>query len=122
MKSKHSLPNTSGILKIRFPFKGGFYAFQPDQIIRLEAESNYTYIHIRDHKPILMAKVLCAYEAILEPLGFVRTHKSHLINTLHVESVSTDGKVILNDHSAVDISRRKRRQIITILNHHGDAA
>lgn len=108
--------------KVGFPFKGGTHYFHPTEIIRLRAESNYTYIHIRDHKPILMAKVLSAYEAILEPFGFLRTHKSHLVNSLHIQFVSSKGEIIMVDDSTAEISRRKRRQIITLLNHHGDAA
>ncbi len=60
--------------KVAFPYKGGIYFFSSGQIIRLEANSNYTYIYTTEGRPFLMAKVICAYEELLKPLGFIRTH------------------------------------------------
>lgn len=94
-----------------FPYKGGAYLFRPEQIIRLQSESNYTYIYTTDHKPILMAKVLTAYEALLLPFGFVRTHRSHLINRTHVADIQRD-VIIMDDRSVAEISRRKRKQVL----------
>ena len=97
--------------KVSFPYKGGIHFISPDQIIRLEADSNYTYIHVRDRKPLLMAKVLSDYEMLLGPFGFVRTHRSHLINRLHVSRFDLKGDIIMDDDSIAEISRRKRKLI-----------
>jgi two-component system LytT family response regulator len=107
--------------KIIFPYKGGIYEFRPDQIVRLQSDSTYTYIHTTDHKPILMAKVLGAYESLLVPLGFVRTHRSHLINLMHVTYVEAQ-RVHMMDDSTVEISRRKHKQVIHQLNQPSHAA
>ena len=101
--------------KVSFPYKGGTHFIHPDQIIRLEADSNYTYIHLQDHKPILMAKVLADYESLLEPFGFIRTHRSHLINRIHVSRVDTKGSIIMDDESTAEISRRKRKLVQEVL-------
>ena len=108
--------------KVQFPYKGGAYCFHPSEIIRLEAQSNYTYIHLSDHKRILMAKVLAAYETLLQPFGFVRTHKSHLVNTQHVHSVSRAGEIIMNDQSIAELSRRKRKMVMAMFNHNKKAS
>lgn len=99
-----------------FPYKGGYYRFAPEQIIRLESDSNYTYIHTRGNKPILMAKVLSAYESMLRPFGFIRTHRSHLINANHISGIDQSGDITMNDASTVEISRRKRKDVVRYLN------
>ena len=122
MTSNSTTPGNPATLKIRFPFKGGFYAFQPDQIIRLEADSNYTFIHVRDRKPILMAKVLSAYESLLAPFGFIRTHRSHLVNSLHINAVDHSGQIIMDDNSVAELSRRKRKTVYRMLIQNDSAA
>ena len=103
--------------KSRFSFitGGGLYFFSPEQIIRLEALSNYTCIHFVGHRPILMAKVLREYEKMLEPYGFIRTHRSHLVNRQHITQVDAQGRIIMNDSSRAEISRRKKREVIQSL-------
>ena|SRR6187455_990948 len=107
--------------RISFPYKGGIYRFSLDQIIRLEAESNYTYIHLENQRPILMAKVLSEYEKILEHYGFIRTHRSHLVNWQHIADVRMN-EVVMDDQSTADISRRKRKEVLNALNHYSNAA
>jgi len=97
---------------ISFPYKGGMHLFSPDQIIRIEGDSNYSIIHTIGHRPIIMAKVLRAYEAMLTPFGFLRTHKSHLINPEHVEHITQKGIIRMKDESEVSVSRRKRIEVL----------
>lgn len=80
-------------------------------IIRLEADSNYTYIYLVNHKKLFMAKVLSAYESILAPLGFIRTHRSHLVNPMYVQALRITGEVIMTDDSRVEVSRRKKKMV-----------
>jgi two-component system LytT family response regulator len=96
--------------KISFPFKGGQHLISPHQIIRIEANSNYSIIHATGQRPIMMAKVLSAYESILSPFGFIRTHKSHLINPDYVGQMD-HGVIRMKDESEVLISRRKRNEL-----------
>jgi len=115
----NTLSTTSRTIRpLRFPFRGGIHFFHPDQIIRLEAESNYTFIYVMERKPIIMAKVLADYEALLVPFGFVRTHRSHLVNRQHVLTINEAGRIIMDDHSEADISRRKKKDVLKILSPH----
>ena len=111
--SDHSL--VDNYTRVFFPYRGGSHSFLPEQIIRLEADSNYTYIFFNNHKPILMAKVLRNYQRLLEPFGFIRTHRSHLINRQHVVALDINGDIVMDDHSKAGISRRKRREVIMAL-------
>ena len=111
MKNLSNRANSIDPASVSFQYRGGVHFFPPDQIIRLEADSNYTYIFFNNHGPILMAKVLRDYQSLLEPFGFIRTHRSHLINRQHVSSIDLNGDIIMDDKSKTEISRRKRREI-----------
>ena len=102
-------------IKVRIPYKGGYHMLKPEEIIRLEALSNYTFIHVAGRKPILMAKVLSAYESLFEPFGFIRTHRSHLINPTHIRVVHKKGTVEMDDESQAEVSRRRRKEISNVL-------
>jgi len=101
--------------KVSFPYKGGIHFIHPDQIIRLEADSNYTYIHLQDRQPLLMAKVLSDYESLLQPFGFIRTHRSHLVNRKHVSGLDFKGSILMDDESTAAISRRKRKLVKQVI-------
>jgi two-component system LytT family response regulator len=86
-----------------------------NQIIRLEAESNYTRIFLDGKKEYLVCKTLKEYQEILEPHNFLRTHQSHLINCRKIAAyIKTDGGYIsMNDGSNVPISRQKREIVLS---------
>jgi two-component system LytT family response regulator len=102
-------------LRLAFTTPRGTYFFSPEQIIRMEARSNYTHVHFIDHKPILQAKVLKEYEALLEHVGFLRTHRSHLVNRKYISFVDSEGSILMQDESKAEISRRKKREIMKVL-------
>ena len=89
-----------------------------EQIVRLEGNSNYTRIFFTDHPPILMAKVLRKYETLLSPFGFLRTHRSHLVNLVHVQGLDAGGSILMLDHSRVEVSRRKKHKLSLIKKYH----
>ncbi len=113
MKSGSSFTPYSNHFGLRFLYMGAWYFTQPDQIIRLEAVSNYTCIYFNNHRPILMAKVLHEYQSLLEPFGFIRTHRSHLINRQHVTAVD-ENHLVMADKSNAGISRRKRKEVMSV--------
>lgn len=90
----------------------GYFFFQPEEIIRLEASSNYTRIFFTNNTKITSAKVLKAYAEILEPLGFLRIHRTHLVNRIHISSVTPKGQVIMKDASVAEISRRMKNGVM----------
>ena len=87
----------------------------PSRIIRLEARSNYTCIYFTDHAPVLMARVLKLYEKTLKPYGFIRTHRTHLINPQFIKGLNLAGQVQMEDQSLAEISRRKRKEVIPFI-------
>jgi two-component system LytT family response regulator len=122
MKTNHTTASPTERRNVGFPYKGGIHFFKPEQIIRLEADSNYTYIHLKGQKPILMAKVLAAYEVLLQPFGFIRTHRSHLVNKQHIMHVDQQGVIVMDDESTAVISRSKRKEVFIALSESSNAA
>jgi two-component system, LytTR family, response regulator len=93
----------------------GHFRFSPADIVRLEASSNYTFIYFTNRKPMLTARVLKDFEMVLAQFGFIRTHRSHLINGRHIMQVNKNGNIIMTDNSKAEISRRKRTQVMGVL-------
>jgi two-component system LytT family response regulator len=89
----------------------GTFFYKPEEIIRLEGESNYTKFFFTGNKTLLTSKTLKEYEEILCNHGFIRIHKSHIINKVHVVNLSGDGILTLVDNSKVEISRRRREEV-----------
>ena len=86
----------------------GEHAFSSRSIIRLEAADNYTIVYFNNRqRPFIVSKVLKVYEELLSPYGFVRTHRSHLVNKYFVERVERNS-VVMQDASVVRITQRKR--------------
>lgn len=93
----------------------GRYFFQPEEIVRLEASSNYTTIFFSNKTKMVTAKVLKEFVRMLEPLGFVRTHRTHLVNRMHILCVTPGGDIIMKDASVAGISRRMKSSVMRVL-------
>ena len=77
------------------------------EIIRLEAERNYTRFILTDSRQLLTCKNLSFYEPLLAE-SFVRVHKSHLLNRRYITDHSKL-QVQMQDGFVVKVARRKRR-------------
>lgn len=86
-----------------------------DEIIRLQAERNYTRFHFTDGKTFVSARTLKEYEELLPSGEFIRTHRTHLINKRFVMQYDRDGFLLLKDGSRVEVSRRKKDQVLRLL-------
>ncbi|HWR32331.1 MAG TPA: LytTR family DNA-binding domain-containing protein [Chitinophagaceae bacterium] len=93
----------------------GRYFFNPSEIVRLEASSNYTRIYFTNNKKMVSAKVLKEFVSALEPFGFVRTHRTHLINRQHILCITPEGAIIMKDASVAAISRRMKGSVMKVL-------
>lgn len=109
--------NNSHEFRLAVPSVEGTYFFVLNDIIRLEANRNYTIIHLRDRKPFLASKTLRYFEELLEAFRFIRIHKSHLVNLQHVIRLSANSEfIILSDKSQIEVSRRKKEEVQHQLN------
>ena len=93
----------------------GTYFLCLEEIVQLKASNNYTNIYLANKKVILTSKVLKKYVQLLEPLGFVRTHRKHLVNRQHINYINRQGNIIMNDASVAEISRRMKNGVMKVL-------
>jgi two-component system LytT family response regulator len=93
----------------------GMFFFNVDEIIHLEAEGSYTRLNFMNRKSLVASRVLKDFEELLSTRGFIRTHKSHLVNMKFIRSIHPDGFIELADQSRVEISRRRKPEIQRIL-------
>lgn len=103
--------------KIAVPSSDGVHFFTIEDIIRLEADRSYTHIHLANKKPFIASKTLRHFEEMLDEFHFIRTHKSHLVNPRHITRISNDNEfVLLTDGTKVEVSRRKKEEVLQQLN------
>ena len=96
----------------------GMQFLKISEIIRLEGDRNYTLFILNGDRKHLASKTLKEYEELLVDKGFVRIHKSHLVNRSFVESLTPDGMILMKDKSQVEVSRRRLpdvRKVFTYL-------
>jgi len=93
----------------------GVFFFDPVSIIRCEGENNYTRFYFPDRKPLLVSRTLREYEEILNDYGFLRVHKSHLVNRKFVRQLDKEGLLWLTDGSHIAVSRRRKEQVMKAL-------
>lgn len=88
-----------------------------NEIIRCVADNTYTYFHLSSGERILISKPLKEYADLLKPLGFIRTHQSHLVNPKFVKSwLKEDGGVLLmSNGDKIPISKPNREIVKDIL-------
>jgi len=110
---------TSDKKKIVLSTSEGMHIVDIDNIIRCESEDYYTKFFLKEGKVIMVSKTLKENEELLAEYNFIRPHKSHLINLKYVKSFLRidGGSIVMIDGSNVPVSRRKREQIVDILNH-----
>jgi two-component system LytT family response regulator len=80
------------------------------EIIRCEADRNYTSFFLVGGKKILVSKTLKEYETLLTQHNFLRIQQSHLINLDYVDRYDkgNGGSVVMKDKSEVPLSPAKR--------------
>ena len=97
-------------MKLCLPSLRGFQVVDLSDILYAEAAGNYTNFHFAGHNTVCTSKAIHEYETLLDDAGFVRIHKSYLVNLLHVKEYirGEGGSVILSNNKELEVSRRKK--------------
>jgi two-component system, LytTR family, response regulator len=82
-------------------------------IIRIQSNSNYCKIYFADNSyPLTVAKILHWFEDNLPAGMFLRTHRTHLVNTMHISKVVLSSKVMhLSNGEQIGISKRRKQWV-----------
>jgi two-component system LytT family response regulator len=99
-----------GLKKIGLPTAEGLIFEAIENIIHLQAESNYTLVFIRNKKKMTITKSLKEFEDLLPASIFCRLHHSHIVNLNYITRYykGRGGYVELSDGTTVEVSTRKK--------------
>jgi two-component system LytT family response regulator len=88
-----------------------------EDIVRCEADRNYTFFFLVDKKKILVSKTLKDFEMLLPPTMFFRVQQSHLVNLNFVERFDKKdgGSVVMKDGAEVPLSPMKKEAFFKLL-------
>jgi two-component system, LytTR family, response regulator len=89
----------------------GSYMVEVKNIIRCESDDYYTTFYLTNGEEVLVSKTIKAIEELLEDYNFLRLHRSHLVNIIHIRSYNKrvdGGTVIMKDGTEIPVSRRKK--------------
>ena len=100
--------------RIAIPSIEGLQFVEVNDIIYLEAESNYTVVYIKPSQKITVSKTLKDFEELLPPNIFIRIHHSWIINKNHVQKYlrGEGGQVIMSNGKTLDVARRKKDEFM----------
>ena len=104
-----ALKEQKGINRLTLPSGQGYRLVDVDDIIHIEADSNYSIFHLKNKEKITVSKVLKDYEEILPEERFFRIHKSSIVNLKYVKEYNNKNGLVLllqNGESLV-VSRRR---------------
>lgn len=114
---QEKLDNRDTQKRIILPVKDGMKVFRYTDILRMESDSNYTYVFFTNEPSILIAKSLKHFDELLSPYGFFRAHQSHLINLSYVQRYISGrgGKIEMTNGDVVELARSRKKDFFRVL-------
>lgn len=108
---------TREVKKIVLKTSDSIHVINVNEIIRCEADRNYTVFMLVNGKKILVSNTLKEYDELLSNYQFFRAHQSHLVNVNHISSYEKKegGYLIMKDKSMVPVSVRKKETLLSLL-------
>lgn len=99
---------------IMLPSLEGFSVVKIKDIVRCEADSNYTKVIFLNAKPFLASKGLTHFEELLSDVHFARVHHKHLVNLAQVRHYhkGRGGYLEMTDGGEVEVSTRKKEEFL----------
>jgi len=102
---------------IALPELNGFAIIQVDNIIRCEGLRNYTKIIFQEGEEKIVSRTLLEFEKLLTPLGFIRIHRSHLVNLENVVRYikAQGGMIELKTGEQLKVSTKHKDNLLNVL-------
>lgn len=105
--------------KIAVPTTDGLQFIRINDILYLEANTNYTHLILTDSRKFVICQTLKNFEDILPPDTFIRIHNSFIINKNFAEKYirGEGGQVVLSNGIVLDVSKRKKAEFLKAIGH-----
>jgi len=101
----------TGFTKIAVPTSEGFELISVEQVIRCEADDNYTHLYLKNKNKITACRTLKEMEEQLQDFSFfIRVHHSWIVNLNEVTKYvrGEGGYLVTSDGSTVNVSRSRK--------------
>jgi len=88
-----------------------------EEITRLEAQGNYSFVFLENGERHLAAQSLAGFEEMLPAPPFFRAHQSHMVNTKFVRKLAKDegDSLLMTDKSIIPLARRRKEAFISVM-------
>lgn len=105
--------------KVVLPIINGFEVVEAEEVIFCKAEENFTRFRLESGREVMICRTLKYYQEILQPLDFLRIHKSYLINLQHVKKYrkGRGGEVTLVDGTELPVSPSQKEALMNYYLH-----
>ena len=106
-----------GAKTIALPELNGFAIIPVEKIVRCEGLRNYTRIIFKEDEEKVVSRTLLEFENLLTPLGFIRIHRSHLVNLANVVRYikAKGGSVELKTGELLKVSPKYKDELLNRL-------
>jgi two-component system LytT family response regulator len=91
------------------PTNKGIRVVMAENIVRIQASSNYCKIFFDNEHPLTVAKVLKWFEEKLPGDCFYRIHRTHIVNRRFISNILCNKTLTLINGEHLQISRRKKK-------------
>jgi two-component system LytT family response regulator len=119
LKNSIERRDESSHVTIALPEMNGFAIIKVNNIVRCEGERNYSRVFYQNGTSVLISRTLLEFDQLLVPHGFIRIHRSHLVNLKYVERyLKTDGGILeMSDKSKLRVSPKFKDELLDKLLH-----
>jgi len=103
------------LTKIAVPTAEGLELIHASEILRCEADDNYTHIFLKNKTKIVASRSLKEVESQLQSFSFfIRVHHSYIVNLNEVTRYvrGEGGYVVMSDGSTVNVSRARKDALL----------
>jgi DNA-binding LytR/AlgR family response regulator len=103
--------------KIALPTSEGLDLVKYSDVMKCEADRSYCVFHLTTGAKVLVSRPMKDFETTLLAKGFLKIHKSVIINVNHVNQYikGKGGLVRMSDGSVVSVSVRKKEELMKII-------
>ncbi len=101
--------------KVSLPTPKGSRIVAASDIVYCEAQSNYTQFYFADARTMLIPKTMGYFEPTLANHGFVRIHRSFIINPQHIRETMRGNKtmsVMMTNHIELPVSPTYQEELL----------
>jgi len=106
--------NTTQSKRIILPSGEGYVFVDVSDIMYCQAEKSYTLFVVKDGKKYWVSKTIKEYADLLEGFGFLRIHRSSIINPEYVSKLikTRPSSVVMADGVNLSVSKNRRDELI----------